>query len=268
MISRQQPNGADLVSSENLNAWMFDDYGLLDGITVPGGDLPSLHPSAPIWSSNSLTCSNPLSLKLCFAMDLGDKLSGWQAAMAHAEFNESFGNSNNLIEPGSRKRVRSGTCSATASKACREKMRRDRFLELGSILDPGRPPKVDKALILVDAVQMVTHLRDEALKLKESNESLQEKINELKAQKNELRDEKQRLKAEKENLERQVKAMSSHPGFLSHPAAIPTQFTTQGQVVGGKPVPYVGYPGVSMWQFLPPAAFDTSQDHVLRPPVA
>ncbi|XP_039070639.1 transcription factor ILR3-like [Hibiscus syriacus] len=250
MISRQQPNGADLVSSENLNAWMFDDYGLLDGITVPGGDLPSLHPSAPIWSSNSLTCSNPLS----------------------AEFNESFGNSNNLIEPGSRKRVRSGTCSATASKACREKMRRDRlndrFLELGSILDPGRPPKVDKALILVDAVQMVTHLRDEALKLKESNESLQEKINELKAQKNELRDEKQRLKAEKENLERQVKAMSSHPGFLSHPAAIPTQFTTQGQVVGGKPVPYVGYPGVSMWQFLPPAAFDTSQDHVLRPPVA
>ncbi|GMJ14622.1 basic Helix-Loop-Helix 105, iaa-leucine resistant3 [Hibiscus trionum] len=245
MISRQQPNGAELVSSENPNAWMLDDYGLLDDITVPGGDLPSLHPSPPIWSSNSLTC---------------------------AEFNESFGNSDNFIETGSRKRVRSGTCSAAGSKACREKMRRDRlndrFLELGSILDPGRPPKVDKALILVDAVRMVTHLRDEALKLKESNESLQEKINELKAEKNELRDEKQRLKAEKENLERQVKALGSHPGFPSHLPAIPSPFTTPGQVVGGKPVPYAGYPGVSMWQFLPPAAFDTSQDHVLRPPVA
>lgn len=55
-----------------------------------------------------------------------------------------------------------------------------RFLELGSILEPGRPPKMDKAVILGDAVQMVTHLRMEAEKLKESNEKLQEKINELK----------------------------------------------------------------------------------------
>ncbi|KAK8629439.1 hypothetical protein V6N13_078280 [Hibiscus sabdariffa] len=244
MISRQQPNGAELVSSQSPNSWMFDDYGLLDDITVSDGDLPSIDPSAPIWSSNPLS----------------------------AEFNESFGNSDNLIETGSRKRVRSGTCTVTGSKACREKMRRDklneRFLELGSILDPGRPPKVDKAHVLVDAVRMVTHLRDEAQKLKESNECLLEKINELKAEKNELRDEKQRLKVEKENLERQVKAMSSHPGFLPHPPAIRTPFTTSGQVVGGKPVPYVSYPGVSLWQFLPPAAFDTSQDHVLRPPVA
>ena len=52
---------------------------------------------------------------------------------------------------------------------------------MGSILDPGRPPKVDKAVLLVDAVRMVTQLRDEAQKLRESNESLQEKINELKA---------------------------------------------------------------------------------------
>ncbi|XWS15568.1 hypothetical protein CRYUN_Cryun34aG0011600 [Craigia yunnanensis] len=86
-----------------------------------------------------------------------------------------------------------------------------RFLELGSILDPGRPPKVDKDVIFVDAVRMVTQLRDEAQKLRESNES---------------------------------------------------------QVVGGKLVPYFGYPGVSMWQFLPPSTVDTSQDHILRPPVA
>ncbi|XP_052884255.1 transcription factor ILR3-like isoform X2 [Gossypium arboreum] len=224
MISRRQPGAEDLVSSDNPNAWIFDDYGLLEDIPVPGGDLPSLDPSAPIWSSPSLTCSTPLSV----------------------EFTESFGNSDSLNETGSRKR----------------------FLELGSILEPGRSSKVDKAVILVDAARMVTQLRDEAQKLRESNESLQEKINELKAEKNELRDEKQRLKTEKDNLERQVKALGSQPGFVPQAPAIPTPFSTPSQVVGGKLVPFVGYPGVSMWQFLPPAAVDTSQDHMLRPPVA
>lgn len=56
-----------------------------------------------------------------------------------------------------------------------------RFVELGSILEPGRPPKTDKAAILIDAVRMVTQLRGEAQKLKDSNSSLQEKIKELKA---------------------------------------------------------------------------------------
>ena len=56
----------------------------------------------------------------------------------------------------------------------------DRFLELGSILEPGRAPKTDKAAILIDAVRMVTQLRCEAQKLKDSNTSLQEKIKELK----------------------------------------------------------------------------------------
>lgn len=84
------------------------------------------------------------------------------------------------LESGSKKRVRSESCSASSSKACREKFWRDRlndkFLELGSILDPGRLPKTDKAAILVDAVRMVNQLRSEAWKLKESNSSLQEKI--------------------------------------------------------------------------------------------
>ncbi|GMI91487.1 basic Helix-Loop-Helix 105, iaa-leucine resistant3 [Hibiscus trionum] len=244
MISRRQPGAEVLVSPENTNEWIFDDYGLLEDIPVPGGDLPSLEPSAPIWSST------PLSV----------------------EFTDSFGNSDNLNETGSRKRMRSGSCSASGSKACREKMRRDklndRFLELGSILDPGRSSKMDKAVILVDAVRVVTQLRDEARKLRESNESLQEKINELKAEKNELRDEKQRLKTEKDNLERQVKTLGSQQGFVPQAPVIPTPFSTPSQVVGGKLVPFVGYPGVSMWQFLPPAAVDTSQDHILRPPVA
>lgn len=56
----------------------------------------------------------------------------------------------------------------------------DRFVELGSILEPGRPPKTDKAAILTDAVRMVSQLRGEAQKLKDSNSSLQEKIKELK----------------------------------------------------------------------------------------
>lgn len=51
---------------------------------------------------------------------------------------------------------------------------------MGSILEPGRPPKTDKSALLSDAVRMVTQLRNEAQKLKESNEELQEKIKELK----------------------------------------------------------------------------------------
>jgi hypothetical protein len=90
----------------------------------------------------------------------------------------------------------------------------------------------------------------------------------MQAEKNELRDEKQRLKTEKENLERQVKALSTPPNFLPHPSAIPAPFSAPGQVVGSKLMPFVGYPGISMWQFMPPAVVDTSQDHVLRPPVA
>lgn len=55
-----------------------------------------------------------------------------------------------------------------------------RFLELGSVLDPGKPLKVNKEAILSDATRMVIQLRDDAQKLKDSNESLQAKIEELK----------------------------------------------------------------------------------------
>ncbi|XP_022753178.1 transcription factor ILR3-like isoform X2 [Durio zibethinus] len=170
-------------------------------------------------------------------------------------------------------RVRPEAGNASSSKACREKLRRDRlndkFVELGSILEPGRPPKTDKAAILIDAVRMVTQLRGEAQKLKDSNSSLQERIKELKAEKNELRDEKQRLKAEKEKVEQQLKAMNAQPSFMPPAPVIPAAFAAaQGQASGNKLVPFISYPGVAMWQFMPPAAVDTSQDHVLRPPVA
>ena len=51
---------------------------------------------------------------------------------------------------------------------------------MASILEPGRNPKTDKSAILVDAVRMVTQLRSEAQKLKDSNSDLQEKIKDLK----------------------------------------------------------------------------------------
>lgn len=90
----------------------------------------------------------------------------------------------------------------------------------------------------------------------------------LQAEKSELRDEKQRLKAEKDNLEQQLKAMNAQPGFFPAPSAVPAAFAAQGQAPAGKLVPFIGYPGVAMWQFMPPTAVDTSQDHVLHPPVA
>lgn len=90
----------------------------------------------------------------------------------------------------------------------------------------------------------------------------------VQAEKNELRDEKLRLKVEKEKLEQQVKAINAQPGYLPHPSAMPAAFAAQAQTPGNKLMPFIGYPGVAMWQFMPPAAVDTSQDHVLRPPVA
>ncbi|KAJ6728721.1 BHLH TRANSCRIPTION FACTOR [Salix koriyanagi] len=243
-----------MVSPNENDNWVFD-CGLMEDISVPGGDLLGLEsldetPNGSLWSSHNFT----------------------ESAFLSVELNNSYENSDGPKESRSRKRVRPGSSNATGSKACREKIRRDRlndrFMELGALLDPGRPPKVDKSAILVDAARMVTQLRDESKKLRESNVSLQEKIDELKEEKNELRDEKQRLKTEKDNLERQVKALSTPPNFLPHPSAIPSPFSPPGQVVGGKLMPFVGYPGISMWQFMPPAVVDTSQDHVLRPPVA
>ncbi|CAF1895529.1 BnaA02g27940D [Brassica napus] len=235
-----------MVSPENAN-WISDlidaDYGSFT-IQGPGFSWPVHQPIAV--SSNS-----------------------------SAGVDGSAGNSETSKEPGSKKRARCESSSATSSKACREKQRRDRlndkFMELSVILEPGNPPKTDKAAILVDAVRMVTQLRGEAQKLKDTNSSLQDKIKELKTEKNELRDEKQRLKTEKEKLEQQLKAMNApQPSFFPAPPMMPTAFTSaaQGQAPGNKMVPFISYPGVAMWQFMPPASVDTSQDHVLRPPVA
>ncbi|KAL3522089.1 hypothetical protein ACH5RR_014923 [Cinchona calisaya] len=233
-------------SPEENSNWVFD-FGLIEDIpTVPAADFPVLEPGFHNWPHNTFSSLNSV------------------------EYDDTFQNSESIKEAGSRKR--SGPCSATDSKAYKEKIRRDklndRFQELSCLLDPKRPPKVEKAAILCDAARMVIQLRDEAQKLKESYKSLQEKVNELKAEKNELRDEKQKLKAEKDKLEHQLKALSTQPGFLAHPSAIPASFAAPHQVFNNKLTSFVSYPGTPVWHFMPAAAVDTSEDHVLRPPVA
>jgi hypothetical protein len=56
----------------------------------------------------------------------------------------------------------------------------NRFLELSAALEPGRPPKTDKATILSDAVRILSQLRSEAQVLQDTNNQLRETIKELK----------------------------------------------------------------------------------------
>lgn len=187
----------------------------------------------------------------------------------------SKGDSDEQDKVSQRKRSRDEPSTGAGNKACREKMRRDRlndrFVDLSQALEPNRPPKTDKATILSDAVRILTGLRSEAQQLRESNHQLREAIKDLKTEKNELRDEKLRLKADKERLEQQVKSMTSPGGFMPHPAAIhaaAAAFAAQTQAASTKAAQMAGYAGLPMWQWMPPAAVDTSQDHMLRPPVA
>lgn len=234
---------------EDDNSNCFFDFSLIEQIPVPGGELPFLESDLP-WSSPSFNLS-----------------SGYLDSSGKPDCNK---------ELGSRKRANVASCSAADTKACREKRRREklneRFQELNEILDPGRPTKTDKTVILGDAIRRVIQLRDEAVKLKESTEDLQAKINELKAEKNELRDEKQKLKAEKERLEQQVKAFSTPPAttafFPPPPHSTMALPFPASPIVDGKFMPMMGYHGVPMWPFTSTAAVDTSEDHVLRSPLA
>lgn len=177
----------------------------------------------------------------------------------------------------SKRRLRDEFNNGSSNKACREKMRRDRlndrFLELSTVLETGRPPKTDKTVILAEAFRALNQLKTEAQQLRDSNEKLREMIKELRVEKNELRDEKLRLKMEKEKLEQQLKTMNTPPGYLPHPAALHAAmaaFTAQNQAAANKGMSVPGYlgTGLGMWQWMLPAALDTSQDHMLRPPVA
>lgn len=164
-----------------------------------------------------------------------------------------------------RKREQNETSSRAGNKACREKVRRekinDRFFDLSSVLDPGRPVKSDKSAILSDAIRVLNQLRTEAQELRQKNERLQEHIKSLKTEKTELREEKLVLKAEKDKMEQQVKSMTVVPaGFAPTPATY--------HPLRNKMMAFPNYSGFPMWHWIPPAVTDTSQDHVLRPPVA
>ncbi|GFP83116.1 transcription factor ilr3 [Phtheirospermum japonicum] len=90
------------------------------------------------------------------------------------EIDGSLGESDVPKETGTKKRSRTEACAPSSSKACREKLRRDklndRFIELAALLEPGRPPKTDKSAILADAVRMVTQLRGESGAAAKDNE--------------------------------------------------------------------------------------------------
>ncbi|RWW12977.1 hypothetical protein GW17_00023331 [Ensete ventricosum] len=93
-------------------------------------------------------------------------------------------------------------------------------------------------------------------------------------EKNELREEKMRLKADKDRLEQQIMVLNVPPaGFFPHPIAFhpataPAAFVPQFQAPADKTTPFSGFPGMAMWQWLPPAVMDTTQDPKLWPPNA
>ncbi|XP_059598917.1 transcription factor bHLH104 isoform X2 [Vitis vinifera] len=142
-----------------------------------------------------------------------------------------------------RGREKGERCSRAESKACREKMRREKMNDS-------------------DAIHVLNQLRTEARELKGKTQKLREDIRTLKAEKSELREEKLILKADKEKMQQRVKAMNVvPPGYVpAHPLAY--------QAGANKMVGFPGYGGFQMWQWIPQTVLDTSQDHVLRPPVA
>ncbi|KAJ1263188.1 hypothetical protein BS78_09G164900 [Paspalum vaginatum] len=177
---------------------------------------------------------------------------------------------------GAKKRSRPESSAPPGTKACREKLRREklneRFNELCSVLEPGKPPKADKVTILSDAARLLNQLRAEAQTLKQSNESLQDSIKSLKAEKSELRDEKTRLKAERERLEQMLKGVSAAAApaaFVPHPAAAAPPFHPAAFAQAGKFIPYPSYPPpAAFWQWIPQTSLDTSKDPAHWPPVA
>ncbi|TQD74237.1 hypothetical protein C1H46_040233 [Malus baccata] len=154
---------------------------------------------------------------------------------------------------------------SSASQSQEKECPRKRFVELNGVLEPGRPPKTDKAAMLDDTIKVLNQLRAEAQELTETNQKLLEEVKSLKAEKNEFREEKLVLKADKERLEQQLKGMAISPsGFVPTHPAVPAAHHPGAN----KMAVYPSYSLVPMWHYLPPSARDTSRDHKLRPPAA
>jgi hypothetical protein len=60
---------------------------------------------------------------------------------------------------------RTDSCSIAGIKACHEKLRRerlnDRFQDLSSVSQPGRPTKIDRPVMLYDAITVLNQLKNE-----------------------------------------------------------------------------------------------------------
>lgn len=170
--------------------------------------------------------------------------------------------SNVFTEKGMKRGREQKRSPQSESKACREKLRRekmnDKFSELCLFLHPERPAKADKSTVLGDAICALNNLQSELQELKEKKRKLQDDIQNLKSEKNKLKEEKLQLKARKENMELKMQFIA---GFVPVQPAV-----YKGQ--GNKLMAFSGYGGFPMWQWSSPAVLDTSQDHVLRPPVA
>ncbi|KAF3334077.1 transcription factor ILR3-like protein [Carex littledalei] len=230
------------------NGWILD-YGVVE---------EDLHGSEFLWSPQ--LAEDPTVPSVIFGFDGSQK------------------ETNNQDNCCTKKRARQESCATPGSKACREKLRRDRlnerFNELCAVLEPGKPPKADKVAILSDATRLLNQLRSEAEKLKKSNESIQDNIKNLKVEKSILRDEKTKLKAEKERVEQTLKSTSIAPQFvpcqpvpatISYPAPVPVPVPVPAP---NKYVAYQNYQQAAFWQWIPPASLDTTKDPVLWPPVA
>ena len=98
----------------------------------------------------------------------------------------------------------------------------------------------------------------------ESNKSFLVETMFFQVEKNKLWEEKSRLKKEHEKLEKQLNGVSlpsiyMPPSQMAYAVPMANKAAYISRCTGTTP---------GMWQWMPPGVLDTSQDHVLRPPVA
>ncbi|PKA63962.1 Transcription factor bHLH115 [Apostasia shenzhenica] len=232
-------------SQSNAGGWILD-YGL--GDEVPSADF--------IWASTSV--DDP-------AVAVGELFA----------FDPILKDAQSVDNASLKKRTRVEVCCTTRAKATREKMRRDRLNDRHVGITYGHSGVDVRNILFLIRVDVYCQLRLEALELKESNEALKStvkilKISDLQEEKSELRDEKLKLKAEKARMEQMIKSlqMAAPPFIPRSSAASPIAFQSPYHLYCSKTLPYSSYPPPAVWQWIPPAALDISQDHVLRPPVA
>ena len=67
-------------------------------------------------------------------------------------------------------------CLICVNLVCHDVCMRCRYSELAGIIDPENAFKADRSLILDDAIQLISHLRDQTSKQQQLNRQLQEQL--------------------------------------------------------------------------------------------